>query len=78
MAKPKKKARKANGWGGARAGAGRPTGSGTGPGKDARINRVVAMVSDAELVKLKRVAKLKKLRLGTLAYEIIKRSIRAA
>ena len=41
----KKKSR----WGGRRKGAGRPPGTGTGPSKHARINRVVAMLSNDEL-----------------------------
>ncbi len=74
----KKRAPKKTGWGGSRPGAGRPKGTGTGPSKDARINRVVAMVSNAELAQLKRAAKAAKLPLGTQAYRIIRRSLQRA
>jgi hypothetical protein len=65
-----------SGWGGRRAGAGRPLGTGTGPSKDARINRVVAMLSNDELKILERYAKREKLPLGTAAYQIIARALR--
>ncbi len=70
--------KKASGWGGARRGAGRPLGTGTGPGENARINRVVCMLSNAELAKLTRIAKRAKLPLGTQCYEIVARSLRRA
>lgn len=72
----KKTTKKKMGWGGRRPGAGRPPGTGTGPSKDARINRVVAMLSNDELKKLKRHARKEKLPLGTAAYQIIARSLR--
>jgi hypothetical protein len=74
--KKKKTAKKKMGWGGRRPGAGRPPGTGTGPSKDARINRVVAMLSNDELKKLKRYARQAKLPLGTAAYQIIAKSLR--
>jgi hypothetical protein len=74
----KKKAtkKKAGGWGGRRPGAGRPPGTGTGPSKHARINRVVAMLSNDELKTLQKHAKKEKLPLGTAAYRIIARSLK--
>ncbi len=70
--------KKRNGWGGRRPGAGRPPGTGKGPSPDARINRVIAMLSNDDLKKLQRVARKKKLPLGTLAAHIIQKSMRAA
>jgi hypothetical protein len=74
----KKKAvrKKTAGWGGRRRGAGRPLGTGTGPSKHARINRVVAMLSNDELKILQAHAKREKLPLGTAAYRIIAQSLR--
>ncbi len=63
-------------WGGRRKGAGRPPGPGTGPSKHARINRVVAMLSNDELKILQAHAKREKLPLGTAAYRIIARALR--
>ena len=71
-AKPKKK----YGWGGARPGAGRPKGSGTGPSPNARKNRVAIMLSDAELKKLTRVASRKKTPIATLAYELLAKGLK--
>jgi hypothetical protein len=75
MAARKKRKSKA-GWGGKRSGAGRPKGSGTGPSPGARINRVVAMLSNDELKALKRIAREQKLPLGTAAYRIIARALK--
>ena len=72
----KKVARKKAGWGGRRKGAGRPLGTGTGPSKHARINRVVAMLSNDELKTLQAHAKREKLPLGTAAYRIIAQALR--
>ena len=71
----KKSANKGS-WGGSRPGAGRPPGTGTGPSKDARINRVVAMLSNDELKTLQKHAKRQKLPLGTAAYQIIAKALR--
>jgi len=76
MAARKKTKKSKSGWGGRRPGAGRPPGTGTGPSPGARINRVVAMLSNDELKILKRIAKEKKLPLGTAAYEIIARALK--
>jgi hypothetical protein len=46
------------------------------PSPGARINRVVAMLSNDELKILKRIAREKKLPLGTAAYEIIARALK--
>jgi hypothetical protein len=63
-------------WGGRRKGAGRPPGTGTGPSKHARINRVVAMLSNDELKILQAHARREKLPLGTAAYRIIAKALR--
>lgn len=68
----KKKSR----WGGRRKGAGRPPGTGTGPSKHARINRVVAMLSNDELKILQAHARREKLPLGTAAYRLIAQALR--
>jgi len=75
-ARKKKAVRKKAGWGGRRRGAGRPLGTGTGPSKHARINRVVAMPSNDELKILQAHAKREKLPLGTAAYRIIAQALR--
>jgi hypothetical protein len=72
----KKRTTRKSGWGGSRPGAGRPPGTGTGPSKDARINRVVAMLSNDELKTLQKHAKRQKLPLGTAAYQIIAKALR--
>jgi hypothetical protein len=72
----KKAVRKKAGWGGRRKGAGRPLGTGTGPSKHARINRVVAMLSNDELKILQAHARREKLPLGTAAYRIIAQALR--
>jgi hypothetical protein len=72
----KKAVRKKKQWGGRRKGAGRPPGTGTGPSKHARINRVVAMLSNDELKILQAHAKREKLPLGTAAYRIIAKALR--
>lgn len=59
------------GWGGRRPGAGRPPGTGKGPSPGARINRVVAMLSNDELKALRRYARRNKLPVGTAAHHII-------
>jgi hypothetical protein len=76
MAAKKKSKKSKSGWGGRRPGAGRPPGTGRGPSPGARINRVVAMLSNDELKILKRIAREKKLPLGTAAYEIIARALK--
>ncbi len=63
-------------WGGRRRGAGRPPGTGTGPSKHARINRVVAMLSNDELKILQAHARREKLPLGTAAYRLIAQALR--
>lgn len=71
-----KKAARKSSWGGRRAGAGRPVGSGTGPSPDSRRNRIAVMLSDKELLTLKSLAKQKKLPLATAVYEFIKPKLR--
>jgi hypothetical protein len=68
--------RKKSMWGGPRKGAGRPPGTGPGPSPHSRRNRVVIMLSDAELVKLRKLARQQDLPLGTVAYEIVARSLK--
>jgi hypothetical protein len=53
---------------------GRPKGSG-GPPEKIRRNRVVVMLTDAELAKLHRWAEERDLPLGTVAYEIVGRAL---
>jgi len=65
------KTKKKMGWGGRRPGAGRPPGTGRGPSPGARINRVVAMLSNDELKALRGYAKQRKLPVGTAAHHII-------
>ena len=72
------KATKNKSWGGARVGAGRPKGSGSGPSPDARKNRVAVMLSDTELAKLSRLAERKRQPLATLAYEYLAAGLRRA
>lgn len=54
---------------------GRPKGSGAAPGKTRR-NRVVTMLTDAELAKLEALAEERGLPLGTVAYQILSASLR--
>ena len=68
--------KKKMGWGGRRPGAGRPPGTGQGPSPGARINRVVAMLSNDELKALQRFAKQRKLPVGTAAHDIIARTLK--
>ena len=65
-------AMKKGSWGGPRKGAGRRPE----PGHTVRRNRVTFTVTDAELRVLKAMADEKELPLGTLAYEIVARTIR--
>jgi hypothetical protein len=76
VGKKRNSTNKSNSWGGRRPGAGRPVGLGTGPSKHARINRVVAMLSNDEFKKLQKHAKGAGLPLGTAAYRIIARSLK--
>lgn len=62
-------------WGGPRKGAGRPPGTGPGPSPDSRRNRVVVMLTDQELAKLRDLADERDLPLGTAAYEIVARAL---
>ncbi len=76
-ASKKKATKKTKGsWGGARPGAGRPLGSGTGPSPDSRRNRVAVMFSDTELRTLKQIARAQKQPLSTAAYGIIEKRLR--
>ena len=68
-------ARKKFGWGGARPGAGRPKGSGSGP-PNARKSRVATMLTDSEFKKLNRLAARKKASLATLAYEFMAKGLK--
>jgi len=71
----KKAAKKKVGWGGRRAGAGRPEGSGSGPSPDSRKNRIALMFTDDELAVLKARAKKLKLPVATVAYDTIAASM---
>ena len=55
---------------------GRPPGSG-GPPESVRRNRVVVMLTDAELATLRRLAESRELPLGTMLYQLVNRSVRA-
>ncbi len=68
--------KKTVGWGGARAGAGRPKGSGQGPSPNARQNRIAIMLTDAEWKKLIRIAKRRKMPPATLAYRFLAAGMR--
>ena len=70
------KAKKKFGWGGARPGAGRPKGSGSGPSPDSRKNRVAVMLTDVELRKLTRLAAKKGTPIATLAYELMAKGLK--
>lgn len=61
------------GRGGPRPGAGRPRKSSSGA---IRRNRIAFMVTDAELAKLEALAEERSLPVGTVAYEIVERSLR--
>ena len=63
-------------WGGARSGAGRPKGSGSGPSPDARKNRIAVMLSDADLRVLDRAARKQKSPVATLAYELLAKGLK--
>ena len=69
-------AKKKYSWGGARPGAGRPKGSGSGPSPTARKNRVAIMLTETELAKLIKVSKRKKTPAATLAYELLAKGLR--
>lgn len=56
---------------------GRPPGTG-GPPEQVRRNRVVVMVRDGELAALHRLADARGLPLGTIAYELLSKSLRRA
>ena len=63
-------------WGGARPGAGRPKGSGSGPSPHARRNRIAVMVSDMELERLETLARLAGKPVATVAHEIVASGLR--
>ena len=63
---------KSTGRGGPRPGSGRPRGKAS----DVRKNRVVVMVTDAELGKLHRLAESSKLPMGTVAYQILSAALK--
>ena len=69
-------AKKSSSWGGARRGAGRPKGSGTGSSPNARVNRIAMMLTDAELAKVVRIANRKNMPIATLAYELFATGLR--
>ena len=75
-ARSTKKTKTKGTWGGARPGAGRPRGSGTGPSPNSRRNRVAVMFSDTELRALKKIARSQRQPLSTAAYAIIEKRLR--
>lgn len=70
-----KKSKKKGTWGGARKGAGRPKGTGTGQSPFSRRNRVAVMLTDTELRKLERDAMASRVPLSTRAHQIIARRL---
>lgn len=62
---------KRTGRGGPRPGSGRPRG----PESEVRRNRVQLMLNDAEYAQLEAIAKERRLPIGTVAYEIVYRSL---
>lgn len=66
---------KKQGWGGRRAGAGRPKGSRRATGTKARINRVVVMLDEDDYRVLERQARRTKLPLGTAAFELMHKAL---
>lgn len=64
-------ARRKASWGGPRTGAGRRALAG-----EARRNRVVVLVKDEELEKLRRLAGERRLPVGTVAYELLAKALR--
>ena len=64
-------------WGGARPGAGRPKGSGSGPSPEARRHRVAVMLCDEELAALAALATALGKPLATVAYEFVARGLRS-
>lgn len=60
--------------GGRRKAMGRPKGTG-GPPEKVRRNRVVVLLTDAELAKLHRLAEEHALPIGTAAYELVARGL---
>ncbi len=71
-------AKKSSNWGGARPGAGRPKGSGTGPSPNARVNRIAIMLTDREWSKLARLARRRNVPLATLAHEFVSQALSKA
>ncbi|MGI9590607.1 MAG: hypothetical protein ACR2P8_04505 [Myxococcota bacterium] len=67
---------KNNGWGGRRAGAGRPKGSGRTPSAKARVNRVVVMLDEDDYRVLERQARKTKIPLGTAAFELMHKALK--
>ncbi len=63
---------KSSGWGGKREGAGRP------PNEEARTNRVVIMLGNADLRRIQKVARTRKVPVGTAAFLIVSKSVRAS
>lgn len=64
-------------WGGARPGAGRPKGSGTGSSPDARVYRVAIMLSRVDRERLESLAAGTGKPVATVAYELIVRGLRS-
>lgn len=70
-------AKKRRNWGGARPGAGRPKGSGTGSSPNARVHRVAIMLSRVDRERLESLAEGTGKPLATVAYELIVRGLRS-
>ncbi len=78
MTARRKKTKKKGSWGGARPGAGRPKGSGTGPGPNSRCNRVAVMLSNKDLMRVVKLAQRRDLPLATLAHKLLLKGLRAS
>jgi len=72
----RKMAANKNGWGGRRAGAGRPKGTGRSLTTKARVNRVVVMLDEDDYRMLERQARKTKLPLGTAAFQLMHKALK--
>ena len=76
-----RKTKKKGTWGGARAGAGRPIGSGKGPSANSRRNRIAVQFSDNDLLILRRARKgtgKNRESVSTVAYRLLAQRLKFA
>ncbi|MFO0688527.1 MAG: hypothetical protein U0900_07455 [Myxococcota bacterium] len=69
--------KKRRNWGGARPGAGRPKGTGSGSSPNARVHRIAVMLSGVDRKRLESLAEGMGKPLATVAYELIVRGLRS-